>query len=203
MITQKYKPILAIVLGGLIFGCAKKEVKPIPKIQGKKVLMIIASKNFRDEELETPMSILKTQGARVTIASSSLDTATGMLGAKATPNILITDVNVADYDAIIFVGGSGASEYWNDLTAHEIAKRAVEQNKILCAICIAPVTLANAGVLEGRKATAWSSEKDKLELKGATYTGTSVQVDGNIITANGPAAAKEFGETIVKALAAK
>jgi len=203
MITQQHKFILVVVVGSLILGCRKEEVKPIPKIQGKKVVMIIASKNFRDEELETPRSILKTQGAKVTIASSSLDTAIGMRGTKITPDILITDVNVADYDAIIFVGGVGASEYWNDSTAHKIAKKAVEQNKLLCAICIAPVTLANAGVLTGKKVTAWSSEKDKLELKGATYTGVNVQIDGKIITANGPAAAKEFGETIVKALAAK
>lgn len=203
MITQKCKPILAIVLGSLIFGCAKEEVKSKPKIQGKKVVMIIASKNFRDEELETPKSILEKQGAKVTIASSSLDTAAGMLGAKIKPDILISDVNVADYDAIIFVGGSGASEYWNDSTAHEIARRAMEQNKLLCAICIAPVTLANAGVLDGKKATAWSSEKGKLELQGVTYTGANVQVDGKIITADGPTAAKQFGEAIVKALAAK
>jgi protease I len=193
MITHKYKPIIVIALVGLIFGCAKSQ------LEGKKVVMIIASQSFRDEELGTPKSVLEKQGAEVTIASSSLDTATGMLGAKVKPAILITDINVADYDAIVFVGGSGAVEYFEDSTAHEIAKKAVEQNKILCAMCIAPAILANAGVLEGKKATS-SAYSD---LKGATYTGADCQVDGNIVTARGPATREKFAKAIVKALAAK
>ncbi|MDI6891369.1 MAG: DJ-1/PfpI family protein, partial [Thermodesulfovibrionales bacterium] len=143
------------------------------------------------------------QGAKVTIASFSLEVATGMLGMKVTPDILIKDVNVASYDAVIFVGGVGAAEYWDDPVAHNISREAVRQNKILCAICIAPVTLANAGVLKGKKATVWKSEKGKIEAKGAIYTGTGVQVDGRIITADSPASAEKFGEMIVKALSSQ
>jgi len=178
----------------------EKEEKVMPKINGKKIVMIIAKNNFRDEELQEPQKIFIKQGAEVTIASSSLKTATGMFGAKAKPDILINNVKVEDYDAIVFVGGSGASEYWNNPTAHKIAKEAVESKKILCAICIAPVTPANAGVLEGKRATVWSSEAGKLRAKGANYTGKDVEVDGNIITGNGPEAAKKFGEVIVNAL---
>jgi len=69
--------------------------------------MVIASQDFRDEELLTPKEILENKGVKVTIASSSLDTATGMLGAKVKPDILIEDVNVNDFDAVIFVGGAG------------------------------------------------------------------------------------------------
>jgi protease I len=184
----------------LIFSFVAKEGKTMPGIDGKKVVMIIASKNFRDEELQKPMSILKKQEAKVTIASSSLEVATGMLGMRVTPDILIKDVNVASYDAVIFVGGVGAAEHWDNPVAHNIAREAVKQNKILCAICIAPVTLANAGVLKGKKATVWKSEKGKIEAKGAIYTGTGVQVDGRIITADSPASAEKFGEMIVKAL---
>lgn len=173
----------------------------MPRIDGKKILMIVANNKFRDEELQKPQKIFVKQGAEVTIASSSLKTATGMFGAKAKPDILIDDVKVEDYDAIVFVGGSGASEYWNNPTAHNIAKEAVESNKILCAICIAPVTLANAGVLDGKNATVWSSEASKLRASGVNYTGKDVEVDGNIITGNGPKAAKKFGKTIVEALA--
>jgi protease I len=106
----------------------------------------------------------------------------------------------SDYDAVIFVGGVGAEEYWDDATAHAIATATVNTGKLLCAICIAPVTLAKAGVLKGKRVTVFSSERDKLEAEGAIYTGKNVEVDGKIITANGPNAATEFAEAIVKAL---
>jgi protease I len=171
------------------------------KKTNKKVVMIVANRNFRDEEYKMPREILESQGIEVKVASSSMHTCRGMLGATVTPDMLITDINVGDYDAVIFVGGSGASEYWNDPTALSIAKEYNRANKLLCAICIAPVTLANAGVLIGKRATAFSSEAGKLKAKGANYTGNDVEVDEKIITANGPTAAAKFGETIVSALA--
>lgn len=78
--------------------------------------------------------------------------------------------------------GSAASEYWDDKTVHAIAMNTFKSDKLLCAIRIALVTLAKAEVFKGRKATVWSSEKDKLVK---SYTGRNVEIDGNIITAHG------------------
>ena len=166
----------------------------------KSVVMIIAQDNFRDEEYLKPAGIFKKNGIKVTVASSSLEMAKGMLGAEVKPDILYKDIKVDDYDAVIFVGGAGANYYWNDTTTHKLAKDTLAKGKILAAICIAPVTLANAGVLKGKNATVFSSVADNILKKGAKYTGKSVEVDGNIITAEGPAAATAFGEAIVKAL---
>jgi protease I len=169
-------------------------------LQGKKVLMIIAARNFRDEELLEPKAILERQGAAVIIASSSLSPARGMLGASAQPHVLLRDVKSADYDAIVFVGGSGASEYWDNPTAHQIAREALSRGAVVGAICIAPATLARAGILKGKKATVWASESGQLKNAGAQYTGESVEVDGNIITADGPQSAGAFGKALVTAL---
>jgi protease I len=98
------------------------------------------------------------------------------------------------------VGGTGASRYWEDTTIHSMLKQAVKQNKVIGAICIAPVTLANAGILKDRKATVYKTETKKLEAKGVKCTGKVVQRDGNIITANGPGAATFFGTVIAQAL---
>ena len=173
--------------------------KTVSELQGKKVVMIIAHKNFRDEELLEPKRLFEKQGIEVTIASSRLGEAQGMLGARVTPHVLLDSVRVKAYDAVIFVGGSGAKEYWEDPKAHAVARAALEDGKLVCAICIAPVTLANAGVLKGRRATVWGS-RAPLEAKGATYTGAAVEVDGNIITANGPKAAEKFAQAIIEAL---
>ncbi len=173
------------------------------KLQGKKILMIIASQNFRDEELFKPRELFIKEGMEVILASSSLEISRGMLGGTVKSDILIGDVKVEEFDVIIFVGGMGSSEYWDDPIAREIVKKAVSLDKLICAICIAPVTLANAGVLEGKKATVFTSEINRLKAKGAIYTGKDVEVDGNIITGKGPQAAKEFGETVIRILIKK
>jgi protease I len=169
-------------------------------LKNKKAVFIIASDKFRDEEYQKPKAILEREGIQVTTASSTLNEVTGMLGAKAKPTINFKDIKVADYDLIVFIGGQGASEYWDNPTAHEIARKTVENEKVLGAICIAPVTLANARVLEGKKATSWPDVADKLKIKGVKYSTKKVEVDGNIITGNGPEAADEFGKALVKAL---
>jgi protease I len=166
----------------------------------KKAVMILAHDGFRDEEFLEPAQILEKSGIEVKVASSKLGIAKGKLGAKIKPDMLLSEVNIKDYDAIIFVGGPGASEYWEDATAHKLAQDAFNSGKVVGAICIAPVTLAKAGILKGKKATVWSSEGEQLIASGADYTGKPVEKDGNIITAAGPFAAKDFGEEMVKAL---
>lgn len=172
-------------------------------LEGKRVVMIIAEKDFRDEELLDPESVLDNQGAIVTVASTTLDSVMGMQGTSVHPDMLVKDINPENWDAVVFVGGVGASQYWNDSTAHRIAKGAMESGKILGAICIAPVTLARAGLLQGKKATCWQSEGEKLEAKGAEYTGADVERDGKIITASGPQAAMSFGLKLSEALQEK
>jgi len=166
----------------------------------KKAVMVIASGDFRDEELLEPKEVLQRNGVEVKIASTTLNQVKGMLGAKVKPDLLISDIKIKDFDAIVFVGGIGASQYWNDPVAHKLVQEAVKTNRIVGAICIAPVTLANAGILVGKRATVFSSEAGQLKAKGVNYTGKAVEKDGNIITANGPSAAREFGEELARAL---
>jgi protease I len=172
--------------------------EPPAEPRGEKILMIIASRNFRDEELKTPKSLFEHYGYEVVIASSTLSSVQGMLGMETTPDILIDDVHVDDYVAVVFVGGSGATEYYDNPEAHRIALETINQGKVLAAICLAPNILAKAGLLSGKKATCYNS--DILINNGADYTGSSVERDGLIITGNGPGAAEEFAEAILNAL---
>jgi protease I len=181
-------------------GMPKREAVEEKALTGKKIVMIIAPQNFRDEEFLQPKNILTEKGAEVKVACASLETAKGMLGAEVKPDMLVSEIKPEDWDAVILIGGTGASQYWDDSSIHSMLNEAVKQNKIVGAICIAPVTLANAGILSGKKATVFSSETQKLADKGAKCTGKDVERDGKIITASGPPAAKEFGNAIAQAL---
>jgi protease I len=173
-------------------------------LPGKKVLMIIAPENFRDEELFTTRSELEKAGIEVKVASTTRGTVRGMLGGRVTPDLTLDEVRVENWDAIVFVGGVGCQVYFENETALSLAREAAQQGKKVCAICIAPVILANAGILENRKATVWAGDerfREMLEEKGAKFVDKDVVVDGNFITANGPNAAAKFGKTIAKELA--
>jgi len=178
-------------------------------LEGKRIVMVIAHEDFRDEEYLVPKEVLSQTGAKIVTASSSAEPAKGMLGTKVKPEILLSQVKIKEFDAIIFVGGIGASKYWNDPLAHKIIQETVKENKVLAAICIAPVTLANAGVLKEKKVTVYPTEKNRIVAKGAKYTGKPVEKDFNpatkckIITAQSPKEAKLFAEEIKKALLEK
>lgn len=165
-----------------------------------KALMIIAHEQFRDEEYLEPKRVLTENGIEVITASWDLGVAIGKLGAQVEVDINISDVDTEDYDAIIFVGGPGSKKYWDDLTAHRIAKEAIEYKKVLAGICSASIILARAGVLKDKKATCYKGDVEELKKEGAIYTGNPVEQDSLIITADGPGSATSFGIRIVETL---
>jgi len=220
-IMDKGKFLLMILMIGslvsFLAGCLPKKGQPeissgeaiqkggemeIPKTKNQKlkILMVVAPKDFRDEEYQEPRQILEQAGAEITVAAKGVSEATGMFGAKITVDKDLSEVSAVDYDAVVFIGGSGASVYFEDQTALNLAEETYDSGKVVGAICIAPSILANAGILEGKKTTAFSSEAGNLQAKGAIYIGEPVTVDGRIITASGPQAAGEFGEAIIKIL---
>lgn len=169
-------------------------------LSGKKVLMVVAPTNFRDEEALEPKKILEEAGAYVVIASSGVAQAKGMFGRTLAVEKDISRTETVGFEAIVFVGGKGASVYFNDPTALNLARNFSQAGKVVGAICIAPSILANAGLLSGKKATSFSSESGNLIAKGAEYTREAVTVDGKIVTARGPEAATEFGKKLVEVL---
>ena len=183
---------------------AASKAKPLA---GKKVLMVIAFRNFRDEEYKYPRMALESAGAKVVVASTKTGIAVGMLGLRAKVDIPLSKARAKWFDAVVFVGGSGTTALWRNKDALRLAREAVKQKKVLAAICLAPIILANAGVLRGKRATVWASPGGgtvrMLKSKGAIYVNKPVVKSGNIITANGPKAAKAFAREILKALLAR
>ncbi len=201
--------ILIIVMLLLSSGCVHVEeretkIKKTEKAEQEKmvdVLFIIAEQNFRDEELFYTKEEIEEFRLTTEVASKTKGMKKGTLGARAEANLSLKDVKVENYKAVIFVGGQGSSQYFDDEEALNIAKTAKEKNKVVGAICIAPVILANSGILEKKKATVWNGEYiKKLEEEGAIFVNKTVVQDGKIITANGPAAARQFGRTIADAI---
>lgn len=207
--------ILFLIIGGLVFCFRfvnhKKETRIMPEQSQvfpqnkKKVAVIIAFTDFKDEEYFGTREELEKAGIEIEVVSNLLGTAQGVSGGEVNITKTLKEVNVDDYDGIVFIGGPGALSNLGNSDSYRIAREAVSKNKILAAICISPVILAKAGVLNGKNATVWSSVLDRspveeLKKNGAIYIDKSVVVDGKIITGNGPSAASEFGRTIAEKL---
>ena len=82
-------PTGAAKAAGAAAAGTQSDAPELPNLEGKRVVMVVAQRDFRDEELLEPKALLEKAGARVTVASSSLVPATGELGAKVTPDVLL------------------------------------------------------------------------------------------------------------------
>ncbi len=176
-------------------------------VDGMDVLFIIAQEGFQDDEYGVPKKILEDDGIRVVTATITTDKAVGKYGLEVMPDVAVRDVDPKNFSMIVMIGGPGApvlADYPEVLT---LLQAAAKDNMRIGAICIAPTVLAKAGILQGRKATVWHSIVDRepidiLEENGAAFVDDPVVMDGNIITGNGPDAAQEFGEAVLRMIQA-
>lgn len=198
------KALLLLLL--LMAGCVQEE--KVGNMAGKKIVMVVAPENFRDEEFTIPRDYFQSKGIVVTVASTRKGMCRGMMGTQANATLSLAEVRAANFDAVVFVGGSGTPTVRKENESLRIAREFTSSGKVTAAICWAGTILAKAGVLEGKNATVWygddpemgMSTGDYLEQMGAHYTGEGVTMDGKFITADGPRNANKFAVEIVKAL---
>lgn len=180
-------------------------IMPQENLSGRKLAMIIASRDFRDEEYFLSKKILELAGFEIKTFSNQTGLAIGADGGEVNVGFNLETLNVSDFDAIIFIGGPGALKYLDNEISYKVVREAIFKDKVLAAICSSPIVLARAGVLKEKKVTVWSGALDKSPLRilsenEAIYQDSPVVADGKIITANGPEAAEIFAEKIIEVL---
>ena len=169
-----------------------------------KALLVVAQTDFQPVEYGDTREELEKAGVEVKVASFEVGEAFGKDGSKINVDVSIKDVNTNEYDGIVLIGGHGARlQFLGNPDVIELVKSADNDHKVIAAICIAPRVLAEARLLKDRKATVHNGDGESAEIlaaQGAIYSEKDVVVDTRIVTANGPAAAKEFGKTIAEML---
>ncbi|HQL53010.1 MAG: DJ-1/PfpI family protein [Patescibacteria group bacterium] len=170
----------------------------------KKVLFLIAQNNYQPLEYAVPKDILESAGIKVVTVSNQVGIATSTGNYSSTKvDLSLENIKMDDFEGLFIIGGVGAVEYLDNEIVYNLLKVWQKTGKAYGAICISPRILAKAGVLKNKKATGWNDDgklEDLLLENGAIYNNNSVVVDGNVITAAGPASAEEFGKEIVKVL---
>ena len=155
------------------------------------------------EELETVavVDVLRRAGAEVFLA--------GLAGArpvKASRGVGLVpdgawDAAAADgYDALVVPGGMGGVEALGaDGGLLEVIRRFASAGKWVAAICAGPQVLDKAGVLEGKRYTCYPGVG--LEKTGdGEWVDEPVDVDGKLVTSQGPGTAVAFALTLAEQL---
>jgi len=168
----------------------------------KRALLVIPSTEVQDHELEETRLQLEESGVLVTVVSVEGEEVSGMLGGTFTPDAKLSEMDSAEFDAIVCIGGNGSFGLWENEELISLIQEFQEQGKLVAAICAASGILANAGVLEGIDATCYPYQpiSDLLTSKGANYIDQTVVVSGKVITGNGPDASTAFGEALANTL---
>lgn len=169
----------------------------------KKALFIIPPERFNEDELFQPQQALENAGVEVTIASTKTGEITGDYQGVTNAEVIFSNVSASDYDLVAVIGGSGTNDYlWGNQELLDYLKQAYEQKILVTGICAGAVTVVKTGLLSGREATCYPVDVQINELKAndVEYIVQHVVAHDDIITGDGPDGAKEFGESLVKAL---
>ncbi|UVE17150.1 DJ-1/PfpI family protein [Pseudomonas sp. LS44] len=166
--------------------------------------LIAVADGSQDLETITVLDVLRRAGVEVVLASiEERRMVTCALGTRLTADTMLVDVLAQDFDLIVLPGGMpGAQRLGEHAPLAERVQQQAKAGKLFAAICAAPAfALQPFGVLRQRRMTCYPAASDKLS--GCTYVDQPVVIDGNCITAQGPASALEFALTLAEQLVGK
>jgi len=101
-------------------------------------------------------------------------------------NATFAEVRPEEYDALLISGGRGPEYLRLNPRTLEIVRHFFEHDKPVAAVCHGPQVLSAAGVLKGRKATAYPAVGPEVTLAGGEFVPIPVDqalVDGKLVTA--------------------
>jgi len=167
----------------------------------KNVLIPLAP-GFEEIETITVVDILRRSGARVSTAGIVEGVIEGSRGVKLLADESINNMNSKNFDLMILHGGQpGTDNLKKDPRVTTLLNEMESNNKLIGAICAAPIILEENGLLRKRKRTSHPSVKKTL--LGDLYKEERVVVDNNIITSRSPGTAMEFAFKLVEILFGK
>ena len=166
--------------------------------------IVFLADGFEECEGLIAVDILRRAGVETIMASAmeglQIDSSRHI---KVMADAMAADIDYDTVDLIVLPGGRLGTENLgaNDLVVEKCKEFAAQKH--LAAICAAPSLLAALGLLDGKRATCYPGFEQALKDAGAQYTADLVTVDGNITTAEGPAAAFPYAYELLAQLTNK
>ncbi|NOX92078.1 MAG: DJ-1/PfpI family protein [Gammaproteobacteria bacterium] len=155
------------------------------------------------EELEAVTIIDLLRRADIEVITAGLDEqpVTASRGVVLIPDTTLDDALKKEYDMVVLPGGLPGADYLDqDERIQNLLKKMANDGKFTAAICAAPKVLANAGLLNGKRASAYPGTLEELHLDNVTLESAPVVKDGNVITSRGPGTAMDFALVLIENL---
>ena len=162
-------------------------------------VLVPLAEGFEEIEALAIVDVLRRAGIAVVVAGLQPGPVTSARNVRLLPDTTIDTVSADEFDMIILPGGQPGTDNLNgDPRIQRLLADFQAADKLIGAICAAPIILAAAGLLSGKRVTAYPTYSSKLN--GALYEERSVVSDGNIMTSQGPGSAINFALAIVSRL---
>ena len=107
-------------------------------------------------------------------------------GHDFTLNAAFDDARPERYDALVIAGGRAPEYLRLDEKVLNVVRHFFQQDKPVAAICHGAQVLTAAGVVKGRKVSAYPAVAPEVRLAGAQYAEIAIDqavTDGNLVTA--------------------
>ena len=164
------------------------------EIKGRRVAVLVANEGIEQIEMTAPIEALKNAGAQV---RNHLDK-----GDTFRVDHSLGEVNAGDYAALMLPGGvANPDQLRTEPKAVQFVTDFFSEGKPVAAICHAPWTLVEAGVVKGRTMTSWPSLKTDIENAGGTWVDEEVHVDQGLVTSRNPDDLDAFCSKMVEEIA--
>lgn len=172
------------------------------KLNGKRVAILV-DKGFERVELTQPKQALAEAGAQTFIVSPQEKTVKSWehtdWGAEYDVDVQMDNANADEYDALLLPGGVMNPDHLRrNKKAVQFVRAFFDAGKPVAAICHAPWTLIEAGVVEGRKMTSFPSLQTDLKNAGANWVDEEVVVDNGLVTSRNPQDIPAFNKKMIE-----
>lgn len=160
---------------------------------------IIVASGFEDSQVIKAAQILRFRGVRVVVIATGASegaVVTGLHGSVLKPDMSLTDISVAELDAVIIPGGDSTKSLKANDRVLTLLLEMQREGKPIGAICNGPVVLAAAGLVRGRRVTGDKVIKTELRESGARYVNQGLVVDHNIVTSQSEGNLSHFIDAI-------
>ena len=171
-------------------------------LTGKRVA-ILATEGFEQVELLEPRKALEQAGAKTEVISLKEGEIKGWnltdWGQSIKVDKAVKSANASQYDALLLPGGvMNPDKLRVDPQAVQFVKAFFDAGKPVAAICHAPWTLIEAGVVKGRQLTSWPSLRTDIENAGGTWTDQEVVTDQGLVTSRKPDDIPAFNKKMIE-----
>ncbi len=173
------------------------------QLSGKRIAFAVAGEGIEQVELTEPWDAVASAGGQPVLVSMESGTvqAYNHLDKADTFDVDLTfaEASPADFDGLVLPGGvANPDALRTDEKAVAFVKGFFDAGLPVAAICHAPWTLIEAGVLQGRTLTSWPSLKTDISNAGATWTDQEVVRDGSLVTSRNPDDLPAFTQAAVE-----